>query len=120
MMEATSSKHYGRSMIINEIIEYAIRFVSLVTGYKVYQSSRDNTVFGTTIYATYQIIKEDKLYDLCGVLQSELLNNLKKIKQDKKNVFKFGNLIIFLYFYSMNEVPGVGKVQWAYDRPVVV
>lgn len=87
-------------------------------GYKVYQSSRDNTVSSTTIYVAYKVIKEDELYDLCEVLQSELLNNLKKVKHDKKYVFKFGTLIICLYFYFMNEVLGVGKVQWAYDRPM--
>lgn len=75
-------------MTISDIVEYDVRFASMVTGYKVYQSSRDNSVSSMAICATYSIIKEDKLYDLCGVLQSDLLNNLKKIKKDKKNVFK--------------------------------
>lgn len=87
--EATNSKHDGRSMTISDIIEYDVRFASMVTSYKVYQSSRDNSVSGMTIYVAYQILKEDKLYDLCWVLQSELLNNLKKIEQDKKHAFKF-------------------------------
>lgn len=120
MIEATGSKHDGRSMTISEIIEYDVRIASMVMSYKVYQSSRDNSISGTTIYTAYQILKEDKLYDLCGVLQSELLNNLKKIKQDKKHVFKFGTLIICLYFYFMNEVPDAGKVQWACDGPVMM
>lgn len=54
------------------------------------------------------------------VIQSELLNNFKKIKKDKNNTFKFDTLIIYLYFYFMNEVHSVGKVQQAYDRLVLV
>lgn len=45
---------------------------------------------------------------------------LKKIKQDKTRVFKFGTLIICLCFYVMNDIMGVGKVQWAYDRQVIM
>lgn len=118
--EVTDFEHDRRSMTISDIIEYDVRFTSMVIGYKVYQSSIENSVSGTTIYATYQILKENKLYDLCGVLLSELMRNLKKIKQDNKYVFKFGTLIVYLAFYFMNEIPGIGKIQWAYDKPVVV
>lgn len=109
-----------RAMTISDIIEHDVIFASMVTGYKVYQSSPNNSVSGTTIYVAYQILKEDKLYDPCEVLQSEILRNIKKIKQDKKHVFKFDTLIICLYFYSMNEILGVGKVQWTYDMLVDV
>lgn len=44
--------------------------------------------------------------------------NLKKIKQDKKHVFKFGSLIIYLELYFMNQIPGTDKLQWAYDKVV--
>lgn len=48
------------------------------------------------------------------------MKNQTKIKNDKKNTFKYGTLILCLFFYFMNEVPGIGNVQWAYDRLVVV
>lgn len=92
----------------------------MVMRYNIYQSSRENSVSSTTIYGTYQILKEDNLYDLCGVLQSKLMSNLKKIKQNKKHVFNFGTWIIYLAFYFMREIPDVGKVQWAFDKPVAV
>lgn len=66
------------------------------------------------------MLKEDKRYDLYGVLLSELMRNLKKIKKDKKHVFKFGSLIVYLALYLLNEILGIGKVQWAYDKPVAV
>ncbi|XP_057856259.1 uncharacterized protein LOC131065690 [Cryptomeria japonica] len=67
-----------------------------------------------------KILKEDKKYDLCGALLSELMRNVKKIKQDKKHVFKFGSLIVCLAFYFLNEIPSIEKVQWDYDEPVAV
>lgn len=118
--EVTNSQHDSRSMTISDIIEYDVRFASMVMSYKVYQSSRAYSVFDTAIYVAYQILKENKLYDLCGVLLSELMSNMKKIKQDKKHVFKFGTLIIFLAFYFMNEIPSICKIQGAYDKLVEV
>lgn len=99
-------------MTISDIIEHDVKFASMVTGYKVYQSSRQNSVSDTAIFATYQML-EDKRYDLCGVLLSELMSNLKKIKQDKKHVFKFSSLIVCLALYFLNVIPRIGKVQWA-------
>lgn len=43
------------------------------------------------------------------------MENLGKIKKDKKNSFKYGNLLLCLFFYFMNEVSGVGKVHWQGD-----
>lgn len=50
----------------------------------------------TTILATYEMVNEDAHYDLCSVLLGELTINLKKIKKDKKHVFKYGSLVICL------------------------
>lgn len=67
------------------------------------------------------MLKEDKRYDLCTTLLNELLSNLKKIKQDKKNTFKYGKLFIFLALYFLNEIPSInGKVQWVYDIPMAM
>lgn len=55
------------------------------------------------------MVKEDIQYDLCTVLLKELPRNLKKIKIDKKNIFKFGSLIICLALYFMIEIPRIGR-----------
>lgn len=107
--EVTRSHHDNRSMTISDTIKYDVRFGAMVIGYKVYWSNRQNSVSGTTIYVAYQILKETKKYDLCGLLLSEIMRNLKKIKQDKKHVFKFGSLIVCLAFYFLNEIPRVGN-----------
>lgn len=48
------------------------------------------------------------------------MKNLQKINQDKKHPFKYGTLILCLYFFFMNEVLGIGQVQWACDRLVAI
>lgn len=97
--KVTRSQYDRWPITINNIIEHDVPFALMVTGYKVYQSSRHNFVSSMTTFATYKILKEGKRYDLCLVLLSELLSNLKKIKQDKKHVFKFGSLIVCLALY---------------------
>lgn len=67
-------------MTINDILEYDVKFSSMVIGYKTYHSSQENSVSGTIIYASYEMIKENKGYDLCEFLQSEMKKNLTKIK----------------------------------------
>lgn len=107
-----------RSMKINTIKEDDVKFVAMVIGYKVYQSNRPNSICGTAIHSTYKMVKEDGHYELCSVLLEELMINLKKIKQDKKHVFKFGSLVICLVLYFMNQIPEVGRVQWDFDKLV--
>lgn len=118
--DAIGSKFDRRAMTINDILEYDVKFASMVIGYRIYYSNRDNFVSKIAIYVVYEIIKENKKYDLCELLQSELIKNLKKIKENKKHPFKYETFILCLFFYFMNEVSGIGQVQWAYDRPVGV
>lgn len=66
------------------------------------------------------MMRENIKYDLCELPQSELINNIKKIKENKKHPFKLGTLLLCLFFYLMKEVLSVGPVQWAFDRPIGV
>lgn len=109
--DTTRSRFDKRAMTINDILEYDVKFASMVIGYKIYHSSQENSVSSTAIYAAYEMVKKNKEYDLCELLWSELMNNLTKIKQEKKNTFKYGTFILCLFFYYMNEVLGVGHVQ---------
>lgn len=99
-----------RAMTINDIVENDVNSSSMVIGYKIYHSSRENSVFRTIVYVAYEMIKVNKKYDLYEFLQSKLLKNLAKTKQDKRKKFKYGSLILCLFFFSMNEVMGVGHV----------
>lgn len=118
--DTTSSKFDKRAMTINDILMHDIKFASMVIEYMIYHSSYKNFVSGTAIYAAYEMIKENKKYDLCELLWSKLMKNLTKIKQDKKNTFKYGTLILSLFFFFMNEISRIENVQWAYDKPVAI
>jgi len=107
-------------MTINEIIDPDVRFASMVNGYKIYHPSRENSVSGMTIYVAYQMLKENVDYDLCELLQNQLIKNLNKLKKDKKNTFKYGTLVVCLFFYFMNEVLGIKGVHWTNDKPVAM
>lgn len=58
------------------------------------------------------------LIDICEWLRDELLENLDKIKSDKKGTFKFGNLIVCLMLYFSKEIPNIGHKDFAYDISV--
>lgn len=79
----TGSQYVNQSMTISDIVEHDVRFTSMVVGYKVYQSSMHNSVSSTTIFTAYQMLKEIKRCDLCSILLSELLSNLKKITRQE-------------------------------------
>lgn len=102
-------------MTINDIVKHNIRFASMVIGYKIYFS-----ISGSAIYIVYEMMKEINKYDLCELLRSELIKNIKKNKENKKNPFKFKTLLLCLFFYFMKESLGVGPVEWAFDRLVGV
>lgn len=48
------------------------------------------------------------------------MENLTSIKKDKKNTFKYGTLILCLFFYFINDILGINNIQWACDMLVVV
>lgn len=85
VIATTSYKFDNRAMAINGILENDVKFASMAVSYNVYQSSRYNSISGTAIYSTYEMLKDDNRYDLCIVLLNELISNLKKIKKDMKH-----------------------------------
>lgn len=105
----------GRSMRVDDVRDIDVKFSAMIIGYKVYQSNRLNFVSGNNILVAHQMVKEDAHYDLCSIMLEELMTNLQKIKQDKKNTFQYGSFVICLVFYFLGTVPDSGKVQWAFD-----
>lgn len=112
---ATSDR---RSMRVNSITDRDIRFSSMIIGYKVTQSNRLNLVSSSCIYVAHKIMRENEKIDLHGWMLDELLINLGKIKGEKKGTFQYGNLIVHLMLFFINETPNFRKRQWAFDIPV--
>lgn len=44
--------------------------------------------------------------------------NLQSIKKDNSQKFKFGQLLIGLFFYFQNFLPRIGDLEWSKDLPV--
>lgn len=51
--DATGSMFDKRAMTTNDIVELDVKFSSMIVGYKVYHSNKENSVSSTTKYATY-------------------------------------------------------------------
>lgn len=89
----------GRSMRVDDIRDIDMKFAGMVIGYKVYQSNQLNYVFSNNILIAHQMVKEDTHYDLCSVMMKELMTNLHKIKQDKKNTFWY-DLLSYVWNFT--------------------
>lgn len=57
---AIRSKFDKWVMTIKDILEYDIRFASMVIGYKIYYSNKENSFFSTTIYDAYEMMRKNK------------------------------------------------------------
>lgn len=111
----TGATFDNRSMRISTIRDKDVQFASMVIGYKVNQSNRLNYVSSSYIYCVHKMIKENENYDLFQWMCDELILNLGKIKGEKKGVFRYGNLVVCLMLFFLNETPGSGKRQWAFN-----
>lgn len=116
----TKSQCDSRAMIITHIEDAKVRFAFVVLGYMVYQSSRMNSVSSCAIHARYRIIKEDETYDICEMIQSQFMVNMEIIKKDKKQSFKYGSLLVCIFFYVQNFSLGKRKVVWSQEKPIMV
>lgn len=105
---------------MNNINDPIVKYASMVIGYQIYYSSGMNNIPTTAIHTAHQIIKEDVDYDLSEALRSQLMLNLESIKKDKRLRFKFGQLILGLFFYFQKCFPGIGDIQWIDGTPALV
>lgn len=105
-------------MTVNTIRDDLVKYVCMVIGYKIFYASRMNFIPLVMVHATYRMIKENAKCDLCTYMKNQLLENLKLIKSDESQRFKFGQLLIGLFFYFQIYFPGVDDVEWSTDLPV--
>lgn len=116
----TKSQCDSREMAITHIKDGEVIFASAVLGYRVYQSSQMNSVSRGVMHVGYQIIKEDATYDICEMIQSQFMVNIERIKKDKKQSFKYGSLMVCIFFYVQIFFPGKGNVVWSQEKPIMV
>lgn len=97
------SRWDGKTMMVNKINGLAMKYASMVIGYRIFYNSRSmNNISAATIHTAYQMVKENMDYDLAEAMRSQLMANLEVMKKDKRLRFKFGQLILGLFFYFQN------------------
>lgn len=116
----TGTRVDTRAMTMNDINDLVVKFASMVIGYRIFYSSIMNSILVGAIHTTYQMIKENVDYDLTEALRSQLMANLEAVNKDKKIRFKFGQLIMGLFFYFQNFFPVNGDVQWIIGTPTLL
>lgn len=77
----------NRSLRVNDIKDINVRYVSMVLGYKATHANKLKSVSSVCIYSAYEMINNNAKIDVCEWLKDELIDNLKKIKGDKKGTF---------------------------------
>lgn len=118
MIALTNTTTDGHVILINNIKDLTIRYATMVIGYQMFHSSRMNNVPSTDVHATYKMIEENANYDLCEAIRSQSMLNLNSIENDNTQKFKYGQLLIGLFFYFQNFLPGISDIQWSKDTPV--
>lgn len=51
-----------------------------------------------------RIVRENGEFNMCEILHAQLMDNIRAIKHDKRKVFRFGSLIIYMYFHIVGKV----------------
>lgn len=80
MTKLTSSVSDQWGTTVNTIKDDLVKYACMVIGYRMFHASIINFVSVATVNATYRMIMEDALFDLCTYMQRQLLVNLKSIK----------------------------------------
>lgn len=118
VIDLTSATFDKRSLRVNDVKEINVRFVSMILGYKATHANRLNSISSLCIKSAYDMVNNNARIDVCEWLKDELIDNLKKIKGDKKGTFRFGNLILCLMLYITKHVPDIGKKYFGFDISV--
>lgn len=115
VMNLSGATSDNRSLKVSDITDNNVKYYSMVIGYKVAHTNRLNYVSSLCIHSANEMVKNNAKIDICEWLKDELIENLDKIKGDKKGTFRFGNLIVCLMLYFSKEIPGIGQRDFAYD-----
>lgn len=96
LTSATSDK---RSLRVNDVTYINVRFISMILEYKATHANRLNSISSLCIKSAYDMVIDNAKIDVCEWLKDELIDNLGKIKKDKKGTFRFGNLLVCLMLH---------------------
>ena len=97
----------GKNMKINTIQDDGVRLLNKILGYKFNHGSRIDSVLTRFLRASYLMVVKGKKFNLCDIIQTQLLDNISKIKKSKSIVFKFESLLTHIFFYPAKKFLGI-------------
>lgn len=118
VMNPTSATSDKRSLRLNDVTDINVKFISMILCYKTTHTNRLNLVSSLCIKSTYDMVKNNAKIDVCESLKDELIDNVGKIKKDKKGTFKFDNLLVYLMLHITKQVPDIGSKNLSFDISV--
>ncbi len=119
LQKQTLAEWDGRGLKVNTISDVKLRFGIHVIAYKLYSSSRLNSVPSEAVDLALKIVKKNLEFDLSKVLLKQLNKNMDSIRTSKNNSCKFGSLLICLFFFVQKFFPSKGTVVWRKDIPIL-
>ena len=107
-------------MTMDTIVDPLLNFVVRVISYKLYQSSRLNSVPCIAMDVGYKIVNKDHTYDLDELQLQQLMENLRAIRKTKSAQGKVGSILVCILFYVHNTLPSFGKIGWKTNRSIAI
>lgn len=115
----TLAKWDGRGMKISSVIDAELKFVIHVIAHKIYSLSYLNSLSCKVVDLAYKVVKNNLSYDLAEFLLRQFNKNMESIRTSKNNPYKFGSLLVCLFFYVHKYFPSKGMVVWRKDVPIL-
>lgn len=91
--------------IMSTIKQDDVRFVSRIIAVGICASSRIDELSARFIHASYNIVVEKEQVNLCDILQTQLIENLERLRRTKNNVFIFESLLCHIFFHVLRKFP---------------
>ena len=100
-------------MKVNTIQDEGVRVISKILGYKCNSSSRVDSVPVRFIHMAYVAVNGEEV-NLCEIVHTQLLDNISKMKTSRRTIFRFGSLLMHIFFYVARRFPSISH--WDIDE----
>lgn len=119
LTKKTGAQWDGCGLKLNGVTDLELKYAIHAIVHKMYSSSQANSVPYEVVDLAYKIVKKDLVFDLPELQLVQFCKNLENIQATKPNPWKFGSLLVCLFFYAQDLFPSKGIVVWEKDRPVL-
>ena len=114
LVEAKLNSYFnGQNMKVNTIQDKSVRVTNNILGYKFNNSSRVDSTPSIFIHTTYVTVNGEEV-NLCEIVCTQLLDNITKMRTSRRTIFRFGSLLMHIFFYAARRFRGISH--WDVDE----